>query len=91
MIINNKDVSVEEAIDFSNYNDLLLVRRNNGILLSNYQAMVLKNNGIDFNQFSDVRQLLFEIENCLDDYYDDELDLVASQLSEFIYYSDTKK
>ena len=34
---------------------------------------------------------MFEIENCLDDYYDDELDIVSSQLSEYIYYNETNK
>ena len=32
-----------------------------------------------------------QIENILDDDFDEELDLVSSQLSEFIYYNDTKK
>ena len=34
---------------------------------------------------------MFEIENCLDDYYDDELDIVSSQLSEYIYYNEINK
>ena len=42
-------------------------------------------------KFNNIRELLFDIENSLDDYYDDELDLVSSQLAEFIYYCDTKK
>lgn len=91
MIINKKEISVDEAIKFSDYEGLLLKRRNNNMLLSDYQISVLNRNGIDFNKFSNVRELLFEIENCLDDDFDDELDLVSSQLSEYIYYNDTKK
>lgn len=91
MIINKKDVSVNDAINFSNYQELLLNRRENGMLLSDYQVSVLNRNGIDYKRFNNVRELLFEIENCLDDYFDDELDLVGSQLSEYIYYNDTKK
>ena len=91
MIINKKDVSVNDAINFSNYQELLLNRRENGMLLSDYQVSVLNRNGIDYKRFNNVRELLFEIENCLDDYFDDELDLVCSQLSEYIYYNDTKK
>ena len=41
------------------------------------------------NSFEDDKN--YSIENCLDDDYDDELDMVSSQLSEYIYYSDTKK
>ena len=91
MIINKIEVSVDDAIKFSNYQELLLNRRENGMLLSDYQVAVLNRNGIDYKRFNNVRELLFEIENCLDDYFDDELDLVSSQLSEYIYYNDTKK
>lgn len=91
MIINNKEVSVESAIKFSNQDNILLNRRDNGMLLSDYQISILKRNGIDYMKFNNIRELLFDIENSLDDYYDDELDLVSSQLAEFIYYCDTKK
>lgn len=91
MLINKKDVSLKEAMDFSNYSDLLLSRRENGFLLSDYQVSVLNRNGIDYKRYNNVRELLFEIENYLDEDFDEELDLVSSQLSEFIYYTDTKK
>jgi len=91
MIINKSDISIEEAIKFSNYDQLLLRRRENGILLSDYQVSVLNRNGINYKKFGNVRELLFEIENCLDDYFDEELDLVGSQISEYIYYNDTNK
>ena len=91
MIINQKDISLEDAINFSNYKDLLLNRRENGLLLSDYQVSVLNRNGIDYRNYGNVRELLFEIENYLDEDFDEKLDLVSSQLSEFIYYTDTKK
>ena len=91
MIINKKDVSLNEAINFSNYENLLLKRRENNILLSDYQVSVLRRNGIDYNNFSNIRELMFEIENYLDEDFDEELDLVSSQLSEYIYYNETKK
>lgn len=91
MIIKNKDISLDEAIKFSNYEELLLNRRENGMLLSDYQVSILNRNGIDYRKFSKIRELLFEIENCLDDYYDEELDMVSSQISEYIYYNESKK
>ena len=87
MIINKKEVSIDDAIKISNYEDLLLKRRENNILLSDYQVSVLKRNGIDYNRFSSIRELMFEIENYLDEEFDEELDLVSSQLSEYIYYN----
>lgn len=91
VIINKKEVSIDEAISFSNYQELLLNRRENGMLLSDYQISILNRNGIDYRKYNNIRELMFEIENCLDDYFDDELDLVSSQLSEYIYYNDTNK
>ena len=91
MIIDKKEVSIDDAIKISNYEDLLLKRRENNILLSDYQVSVLKRNGIDYNKFSSIRELMFQIENYLDEEFDEELDLVSSQLSEYIYYNETKK
>ena len=91
MTINKKDISLEEALKFSNYEDSLLVRRENNLLLSNYQVSVLNRNGINYKNFGSARELLFEIEACLDDYFDEELDLVGLQLYEYIYYNDTNK
>lgn len=91
MIINKREVSVLEAIKFSNYDKLLMKRRENNMLLSDYQVSILNRNGIDYNKFSSIRELLFEIENYLDEDYDEELDMVSSQLSEYIYYNETKK
>ena len=91
MLVNKKEISLDQAIKFANHEELLLKRRENNILLSDYQVSVLSRNGINYNSFSNVRELLFEIENCLDDYFDDELDMVSQQLSEYIYYNETKK
>ena len=88
MIINKNDVSVDEAIKFSNYQELLLKRRENNLLLSDYQISILNRNGIDYRKFADIRQLMFEIEDCLDNDFDEELDIVSSQLSEYIYYNE---
>lgn len=91
MLIKDKEVSIDEAANFSEFDSLLLKRRENNILLSDYQVSVLERCGISYNKFSSVRELMFEIESILDDDFDEELDLVSSQLSEFIYYNDTKK
>lgn len=91
MIINKENISIEDAIKFSDYENLLLKRRENNLLLSDYQVSILCRNGINYKSFSSIRDLLFEIEACLEDDFDDELDMVSSQLSEYIYYNETKK
>lgn len=91
MLIKNSEVSLEEAVNFSDFENLLLKRRENNLLLSDYQVSVLERFGISYSKFNNIRELMFEIENILDDDFDDELDLISSQLSEFIYYNETKK
>ena len=91
MLVNKTEISLNEAMKLANHDELLLKRRDNNMLLSDYQVSVLSRNGINYNNFGNIRELLFEIENCLDDYFDDELDMVSQQLSEYIYYNETKK
>ena len=91
MKINDKEVSVNEAIQFANYDIFLLKHRNNGLMLSDYQLDILKRNDFDINKYSSIQELLFDIEEYLNEEYDSELDSVSSQLAEFIYYRDTKK
>ncbi len=91
MKINNKDLKIEDAVNFANIDNILLKRRKNYMLLSDYQVDVLKRNNIDFLKYTDIKQLLFDIEELLNSEYDEELDLVSSQLAELSYYRDTKK
>lgn len=91
MLVNKKDIDINEALKFADYDKLLLKRRENSMLLNDYQVSVLNRNGIYYNEFTNIRDLLFSIEDCLEDNYDEELDLVGSQIYEFIYYTDTKK
>ena len=85
------DISLEDAIHFSNQNVLLYKRRANSILLNDYQINVLNKNGFDYLKYGNIHELLFDIEEELNIDYDEELDLVSSQLAEFIYYNETKK
>ena len=87
----NKDINMEDAIKVEDIDNVILKRRKNGILLSDYQISVLNRNNIDYNNYSNIHDLLFDIEELLNDDYDDELDLISSQLAEFIYYNETKK
>ena len=91
MKIKGNEVDIGEVIDFASQQDLLLKRRKNNLLLSDFQVNVLKQNGFDYLKYSNIHELLFDIEEDLNEDYDEELDLVSSQIAEFIYYSETKK
>ena len=90
-MIKNTEVDINEAINFSQQDMLLLKRRDNNILLSDYQVSVLSRNGINYEKYGNIHDLLFDIEECLYDEYDDELDLVGNQIQEYIYYNETNK
>lgn len=91
MKIRDTNINIDEAIKLSNYDNLLLKHYNNGILLSDYQVGILKNNGFDYTKYGSMQELLFDIEEYLNDEYNDELDIVSNQIAELIYYRDTKK
>ena len=91
MGLENIKIDFDEAINLADIDNIVLRRKENGMLLSNYQISILGRNNIDYSKYSNIRDLLFDIDECLLDNYDEELDLVSSQIAEFIYYRDTKK
>lgn len=91
MRINGVEVSIDDVINLSKVDDDFSKRRDNGILLSDYQISVLERNNINYKHYSNLSSLLFEIEECLNEENDDELEEVSRQLSEIHYYSETNK
>ena len=84
-------INFDEAIKIADVDNVMLKRRENRMLLSDYQVSVLKRNDIKYENYANLQTLLFDIEEILNENYDEELDLVSSQLAEFAYYKDTKK
>ena len=76
--------------DFMPKEDSWLKKRENGMLLSDYQVDVLKRNGIDYRNYSSISHILFDINDILDEEENDELVLVAKELDEKNYYSSFK-
>lgn len=91
MKILGKEVSVDDAVRYADIDKVLVKRRENNILLSDYQVEVLKRANIDYKSFINMHELLFEIEEYLNEVYDDEVDLVGKQLAEYVYYGEMKK
>ena len=63
----------------------------NGIMLNNNEEEVLKRVGINYMNCSSASDLLFQIEDYLVDFEDDELEMLSSRLAEFNYYNNTNK
>ena len=110
MKINNNDIDLDMAINYANIDNVLLKRRDNGFLLSDYQVEVLKRNGFDKDlafgtgglrgvigagtnrmNVHTVIKASKGIADYLNNEFDQELDLISSELAELIYYKDTKK
>ncbi len=91
MIINGKEISVKDAMELTNVKQDFLKRRENGLLLSDYQVNVLKQNGIDYRKYSNLSSLLFELEEVLNEEENTELEEISKQLSEMYYYNEVNK
>lgn len=63
----------------------------NGIFLSDYQINVLKERNIKYDFFTDLKQLLYEIEDYLNYQEDEELERISQELAEFDYYHNFNK
>lgn len=91
MKINNEEINIENVINDIDIDGIILKRRENNFLLSDYQIGVLNRYGINYLNYSNIRDLLFDIEEALSELYDDEVDNVGKQIAEYIYYNDTRK
>ena len=72
--------------------DDFLVKRSNGLLLSNNDVSILDKYNIDYNSCKSLGELIFLIEDYLED-SDELVDLeeLSNKLSEFNYYQNTDK
>lgn len=81
---------VIKQIDISKY---FLHDIGNGIMLTSEEEDILKRYQIDYQNCKDIKELIFKIEEYLNDSYTEleDLDLLSSRLSEYHYYHDTNK
>ncbi len=63
----------------------------NGIYLTDSEVNILKINGFDINKYSNIKELMFDLEEEIEESDNDELDMVLSSIAEFNYYHNTNK
>lgn len=68
-----------------------LKRRENGLMLSDNDIEILKRNGINYLEATNLESLIFMIEEALEEEDDDELDALNIKLGEYNYYNYTEK
>ena len=79
-----------DIMDF-NYEENMHKVRENGLLLTDKQVNVLEKYEINYKNIRNMNELIYEIEDILNqDYYED-LDLVSKELAEYNYYNNTNK
>ena len=83
-------MDLEKLIDNA-INDNSLVKINEKIYLTKYQIAVLERYHIEYNKCSDIKEILFLIDDYLEYDYEEELDDLAKSLQEFSYYNYTNK
>lgn len=88
-----------ENKDFENYIKTIdvttsfLKKRNNGLLLSDEEIDILNRYQINYQNCTSTEELLFKIEEYLNDEVvdADDLEHLSSRLAEYRYYYETKK
>lgn len=68
-----------------------LKRRSNGLMLSDEDVDILKRNGINYLEYSNLESLIFAISEMLEEDENDELELLNMKLGEYNYYNYTNK
>ena len=68
-------------------------KKYNNIYISEEQIAILKKYGIDINNYKDYSSLIYDIEDYLNNSYEqlDDLEWVSETLSETNYYNNTNK
>ena len=69
------------------------LKKHNNIYISDHQKEVLLKYNIDINNYKDIKELIYDIEEYLNNSYVelDDLEWVSQTLSEYDYYNNTNK
>lgn len=75
------------------YREYLSIDNGKGLLLNKQDIEILNRYNFNYKEYSNLSNLIFDIDNYLNDTYDETEDLeeVLIRLSEIHYYNETKK
>lgn len=92
MIIKGKEVSIDDLVETIDINNNIPKTRKNGLVLRDSQIETLKKYNIEYENFTSLSSLIFEIEEILTYETDlDDLEELSAELSEQNYYNNTNK
>ena len=87
MNINNQNIDIDDLVNQKYMHKEI----SKGIFLSDYQIEVLLKYKIDPYKCSSINELIFQIDEILDEEDLEDLDNVSREILEFNYYSNTNK
>lgn len=89
MIVDGKYIDENEIIK----SDKSFLKRYNNIYISEEQKMILDKYDINVNNYTNISQLIYDIEDYLNNSLEelDDLEWVSQMISEYNYYSNTNK
>lgn len=94
MKINQQDISIEKLVKDVNPRDNMKQDYGNGIYLSKQEKNVLEKYHFSVENYANLKSLLFDIEEYLNENYEeslDDLENIADNLAELNYYQNTNK
>lgn len=92
MIVNGNKIDVDKLTKDVYDDKNMMKMRAKGIYLSDNQINVLKKYNIDYNKYTSIKSLIFDIEEILNDETNlTDLEEVSEKLSELNYYNYTNK
>ena len=94
MEINQQEMSIETLVKDANPRDNMKQDYGNGIYLSKQEKKVLEKYHFSVENYANLKSLLFDIEEYLNENYEeslDDLENIADNLAELNYYQNTNK
>lgn len=90
MNIDDYNIDLEQLTGYLQTNNMH--KNYNGLYLTDQQIEILNRYGFDYHNYNNMKSLLFDLENFLNNETDcDDLELISQEIAEFSYYHDTKK
>lgn len=87
------NIDIDKVIGEMDFKANSFVNVGNNLMLTNREIEVLNRYKIDYNKCNNLKEILFEIEEILDnmDIVDDDLDFISQSIAERDYYQNTNK
>ena len=86
-----EEFDVDKLTNELDFKSNMLTKVNDKLTLTNYQIEVLRRNGINPEEYTSLKDIIYIAEEVYEDTLDEDLDYILSQLAERNYYENTNK